>query len=331
METFDLENFPTSGSAKRMLGYVSAGVYDNSYVGKWLFQAMGMEYDAARQIVEELPAQFFPETATWGLMYHEVKWGLPVRLNLPYEERRKRIYQKRDCRAPMTPYRIERYLESMTGFEAHVADVCDSGAYGFTAPHPNVFKVYFKGEGTLPVRAAYEALDRLKQSHTVYTVNDRTEIQVDHRELERFLQGRVALAAGIAFFGRFLLDGSWGLDGSVTLGQNTGLPLACKLSCRMKIFLREWACRFAGKVLAKAIHKELADVKTGHSAGSVFWDLERAADGIKMGICSGICTKEDAGAVSITIKTEGYWHMDGAICLDGSRRLDSVYEKEEME
>ena len=67
----ELENFPTSESAKRMLSYVSTGFYDKSYVGKWLFQVMGLEYDDARKLVEELALQMFPETATWGLKYHE--------------------------------------------------------------------------------------------------------------------------------------------------------------------------------------------------------------------------------------------------------------------
>lgn len=110
-EKFDLEQFPTSESAKRMLSYVTPGFYDNSYVGKWLYQVMGLEYDDARKLAEELQYQMFPETATWGLMYHEIKWGLPVRTNLSYEERRQLIYQKRDYKAPMTPYRMETYLK----------------------------------------------------------------------------------------------------------------------------------------------------------------------------------------------------------------------------
>ena len=63
-ERLFLENFPTSESAKRQLGYVTAGFYDNSYVGKWIFQVIGQEYDDARKIMQELPAQMFPETAT---------------------------------------------------------------------------------------------------------------------------------------------------------------------------------------------------------------------------------------------------------------------------
>ena len=116
-EKFDLEAFPTSESAVRMLSYVSQGFYDSSYVGKWLYQVMGMEYDDVRKIIEELPYQMFPETATWGLMYHELKWQLPVRENLSYEERRKLIYQKRDCRTPMTPYRMEQYVKTQLGLK----------------------------------------------------------------------------------------------------------------------------------------------------------------------------------------------------------------------
>ena len=114
MEKFDLENFPVSESAKNMIASVSDGFYDNSYVGKWLYEVMGQEYDTAREIAEDILNQLFPETATWGLMYHEIKWGLPVRENLPYEERRQLIYRKRDYRAPMTPYRMEGYLKTAT-------------------------------------------------------------------------------------------------------------------------------------------------------------------------------------------------------------------------
>lgn len=148
MEKFDLENFPVSESAKNMIASVSDGFYDNSYVGKWLYEVMGQEYDTAREIAEDILNQLFPETATWGLMYHEIKWGLPVRENLPYEERRQLIYRKRDYRAPMTPYRMEGYLKTATGFDVRIADINDPGDYGFVAPHPNVFKAYFYSLGS---------------------------------------------------------------------------------------------------------------------------------------------------------------------------------------
>jgi len=171
MEKFDLENFPTSESAKKMLNYVSDGFYDESYVGKWIFQVMGMEYDRALEILENLPAQFFPETATWGLMYHEIKWGLPVQVGLPYEERRKLIYMKRDCRTPMTPFRMERYLENMLGLEVHVNDVNDKGKLGHRFPEPNKFIVTIIGDSGLNLENVRDTLDMLKQSHTMYIID----------------------------------------------------------------------------------------------------------------------------------------------------------------
>lgn len=170
MENQNLENFPTSESAKKMLSYVTDGFYDRSYVGKWLYQVMGMEYDKALRMAEDLPAQFFPEKATWGLMYHEIKWGLPVRENLPYEERRRLICQKRDTRAPMTPYRMESYLEAMTGLRVHVADCHDLGRYATGFEHPNMFQVTVIGDSKLDLAKIRKFIDSQKQSHTTYTI-----------------------------------------------------------------------------------------------------------------------------------------------------------------
>ena len=41
----DLDNFPTSPAAKRMMKTVSP-IYDKAYVGKWIFQVMGLEMDS---------------------------------------------------------------------------------------------------------------------------------------------------------------------------------------------------------------------------------------------------------------------------------------------
>lgn len=183
---FDIEDFPKSESAKRMLSYVTQGFYDKSYVGKWMFEVMGREYDSARELIEDLPNQFFPETATWGLMYHEIKWGLPVLNHLSPEERRKIIIQKRDFKAPMTPYRMEEYLSAITGFKVTVADVHDRGEFDFHPPHPNVFQVTFVGEGRLDVEEARKIIKEIRQSHTAFYVNEVVTVHVDCRYIENF-------------------------------------------------------------------------------------------------------------------------------------------------
>lgn len=154
MERFDLENFPVSESAKNMIASVSDGFYDNSYVGKWLYEVTGQEYDTAREIAEDILNQLFPETATWGLMYHEIKWGLPVRENLPYEERRQLIYRKRDYRAPMTPYRMEGYLKTATGFDVRIADINDPGGLWFCGATPECVQSILYGRRDTCIKAS---------------------------------------------------------------------------------------------------------------------------------------------------------------------------------
>ncbi|MCI8371486.1 MAG: DUF2313 domain-containing protein [Lachnospiraceae bacterium] len=215
MGKIDLENFPTSECAKEMLGYVTNnGFYDRAYVGKWLFQVMGLEYDEAHKFAEELPLQMFPETATWGLKYHEIKWHLPVRKNLSYEERRKLIYQRRDDRPPMTPDQMETNLANATGFEVHIADIHDVGEYGWTFTHPNRFRVMFMGEGSLDAEKAREILNRLKQSHTAYTIDDMMIIVFDNQELEQLSVPSMELYMVIRYWNMKQLDGLWKLDGS---------------------------------------------------------------------------------------------------------------------
>lgn len=216
MEKFDLEKFPTSESAQRMLSYVSDGFYDKSYIGKWLFQVMGAEYDEARRVIKELPTQLFPETATWGLMYHEIKWGLPIRENLSDEERRRLIYEKRDYKAPMTPYRMEQYLANVTGFDVHVTDIHDSWN-GYLPEHPNQFRVFFVGEGMLNAKAALSAIRRIKQSHTRF---EASEYIVSKFGVNVFYNTQMRMTG--AFYPRdniplFYLDGTAGLDGEYYL------------------------------------------------------------------------------------------------------------------
>lgn len=233
MEKADLENFPESPSAKRMIGYVSDGFYDNSYVGKWLFQVMGSEYDKAFELAESLPKQFFPETATWGLMYHEIKWGLPVRENLPYEERRKLIYQKRDCRSPMTPYLMEEYLKSAVGCDVYVADANDPGPYNFKPEHPNIFRVFFESNNTLDIGKIKSLLDRIKQSHTVYIIDHFNSLVADSSGLEKFTSCRVKMHIRIVYWKSICLDGTWKMDGAKILDETHNI-VPVMVSFKMK-------------------------------------------------------------------------------------------------
>lgn len=362
MERFDLENFPISESAKNMIASVSDGFYDNSYVGKWLYEVMGQEYDTAREIAEDLINQLFPETATWGLMYHEIKWGLPVRENLSYEERRQIIYRKRDYRAPMTPYRMEGYLKTATGFDVRIADINDPGDYGFVAPHPNVFKAYFMGEGTLQSKRARVLLNELKQSHTTFTMNDRTEIVSDNRTLEEMKLRKVIFHIAESFWYSDLLDGRKPLDGSSLLYPYMRYNLMLGFKYMLGGFTTPTDADLQ-KVKFRAEQKTENDVKAGAiriASDIIFWnthlldgswDLDgshrldvtrgyqlgvaivamvacaynKVTDSIKVRSTYGLRSSSDARAAIRSEFEADFWntvYLDGKLLLDGNAMLE---------
>ena len=162
----DLENFPTSETAKEMLSYVSAEFYAKSYVAKWLYQVMGLEWDEVWAIVESLAEQAFPETATWGLMYHEIKYGLPISENMTYEERRRAIYLRRDVRRPMNPYGMEQLIYSITGCTAEVRDSNDDGSIP-----ANTFTIAIHaGDDPVDLAMVFKKINQVKQSHVTYSI-----------------------------------------------------------------------------------------------------------------------------------------------------------------
>ncbi len=206
----NIENFPTSEAAKRMMGYITGnGFYDRSYVGKWIFQVMGIEMDEARRIIEdELPYQAFPETATWGLRYHEEKFGLPIRENLSPEERRKLILDRRDTKAPITPWRLEKMMNSVLGCHVKVVDIHEPDN---KITHPNTFVVYLEGEGAFSLQKGIDKINDAKQSHTSYELHVRLAVFV---LVENILFNRMTVRLPITWWGA-TWDGEYLFDGSI--------------------------------------------------------------------------------------------------------------------
>ena len=157
-DDFDIEHFPTNPTALRMLSRISP-IYDRSYVGKWIFEVMGADMDDVRLRFEELRAQAFPETATWGLFYWEQRYGLPVGGGFDYEVRRRKVLGRRRSRAPMNPKRVERILSELTGREVIVTE----NVANYT------FRVEIEpGDNFIDIAEAMRRLKQIKPSHQAY-------------------------------------------------------------------------------------------------------------------------------------------------------------------
>lgn len=157
----NLENFPTSESAKQMLSYVSNHFYDNSYIAKWLYQVMGLEMDDTKRVYDELKQQIFPEDATWGIKYHELKYGISVNPDLSLEQRRINIITKRDARAPMNPEKIRIIAENITRKEVEI--------YENIKPFTFMLKILLKeGEFEIYKDNLVKTINRMKPAHISY-------------------------------------------------------------------------------------------------------------------------------------------------------------------
>ena len=109
MSKIDLDKFPTSETAQRMLHRVSP-IYSDAYTMKWIYEVMGRELDDVWKIVREMPEQAFTQTVTWGIEAQEYKYSITPDDSLSLEERRARLYRKKTSKFPISPGRIEKYI-----------------------------------------------------------------------------------------------------------------------------------------------------------------------------------------------------------------------------
>ena len=162
----DLEKFPTSPAAKRMMKTVSP-IYDQAYVGKWIYQVMGMEMDEAWQFFEELRLQVFPETATWGIVYWEQRYHIAPDNSLTLEERRRRVIIKRGKRKPMNPARIEKITRDITGRQAVVTERNEEYVF---------FIAVLPGDSEVDYHELTKTIRSIKPSHLTPTILFQTDV-----------------------------------------------------------------------------------------------------------------------------------------------------------
>ena len=156
---FDIEQFPTSEAAQQMLSRVSP-IYEKSYVGKWIFEVMGIELDTARQLVESLRDQCYLERCTWAISYWEIKYGLEVDETQDLETRRAACIAMRGKRQPMSPAALEDILEAVTSRNINITE--DNPNYHFIV-------AIEEGKNVVDYEALITKLDTVKPSHLAYS------------------------------------------------------------------------------------------------------------------------------------------------------------------
>jgi len=159
----DLSDFPKCEVAKRMLSYVTPGFYEESYVGKWIFEVMGLEMEDAQRLFEESREQIFPEIATWGLRYHEQKYSIVPLPSDSYEIRRRRILARMSMYGAMNPERLKQIVEGISGKKCEIIE--NFADYTF-----QVKLIIIGSNGEFDVKTLKEKINKIKPSHLAYQI-----------------------------------------------------------------------------------------------------------------------------------------------------------------
>ena len=65
-----------SPEAETFLRMVTKGFYDNSYIGLWMYEVIGREWDEMRAWAEGLKTEINPQTCTWSVAIWEWVYGI---------------------------------------------------------------------------------------------------------------------------------------------------------------------------------------------------------------------------------------------------------------
>ena len=149
----------TDEMAQEIIDYVSP-IYGNSYVGLWMFQAIGTVLGAVNNICTALMSETTPATATLLLDQWEDHYKLPRDSSLSVEERRSRIVRKILSRGPCNPITLAAAVSAALGgiqvdIEERVAK--------------NTFAVILY-ESVPDLTPAQKVLDRMKPAHLIYEI-----------------------------------------------------------------------------------------------------------------------------------------------------------------
>lgn len=153
-QTSLMRSILTDETAQRIIDYVSQ-IYGESYVGLWVFQAIGAALSDVQGIAESLRAETNPSTSRELLAYWEEWYGIPTDPSLTIEQRQLQLQSAISTKANMNPSRLAAAVTSaLGGARCRVSE--NPGEYTFT------IQVL---DGIPSVDAARETIRQLKPAH----------------------------------------------------------------------------------------------------------------------------------------------------------------------
>lgn len=163
-----MKSILTDETAQKIIDYVSP-IYGNSYVGLWIYQAIGVALSEVVKISDQLRYETNACTADLLLDYWEMQYGLPKDSSLTKEQRRNRIINKKRSRGPCSPARLADAVSTALG--GVPVDITENVAQ-------NTFLVNVR-EVVPSLVPAVAVLERMKPAHLIYQIRVATQTVSD--------------------------------------------------------------------------------------------------------------------------------------------------------
>lgn len=176
----------TNETAQKIIDYVSP-IYGESYVGLWLFQAIGVALSQITTIAEQLRNETTPATADLLLDYWERSYGIASDSSLTKAQRRERLTTKSQSRGPANPARICAAVSAALG--GAEVEITENVAQ-------NTFLVNIR-DYVPSLVPAVAVIERMKPAHLIY------EIRVAARTVS---DAEIKVAIAVAHAEKFIVE-----------------------------------------------------------------------------------------------------------------------------
>lgn len=205
--------------AETFLHMVTKGFYSNSYIGLWMYESIGREWDEMRAWAEGMKKEINPQTCTWSIGIWEWVYGIETNKTLQLEYRRQRILAKILETKPVNPEVIRRGVARITDCDVNITD--------FAGPYRFALAIHMKEDGdALPYESVREYVRMVKPSHLAAFLTWMFWIVINSKQLEQFLTPQIWMHWYIPFWKAPLLNSTKRYD--LVLGIKNGVKFHIK-------------------------------------------------------------------------------------------------------
>lgn len=163
-----MEEILTNETAQEIIDYVSQ-IYGDSYVGLWIYQAIGSALGPVSQLSNELLLETNPTTTTLLISYWEQAYGIEGDPTMTIEQRRNTVIAAMSSKGAFNPARLANAISAALG-GAPVEILENTGKNKFTVNIRQAVKSY---------APAIAVIEQMKPAHLIYNLQGVTQESAD--------------------------------------------------------------------------------------------------------------------------------------------------------